>query len=112
MLGTAVFGLFTAPKTTGSTIFWVIFWALLVTAIIVRGWWGGPSAWVYMKLLAQLLGALFLVGLVIFFVLGLTTLGLQPTMLIYFLPTALAGISLLSAGFLLNSTPVRSWYAG
>lgn len=112
MVGASVTGLLTGSMTSGSGVFWVAFWALTVTALIVRGWWGGPNAWVYLRLLAQLLGPLFLVGAVVFFVLEIATIGLQPVMLIYFLPSVLCGCAMLGAGILLATPRVRAFYTG
>ncbi|WP_163508518.1 hypothetical protein [Fodinicola acaciae] len=110
MLALSVYSLFHDPKTSGSTVFWVVFWALAVSAIILRGWWGGPRPWVYMKLLAQILGPLFLIGGVILAGMAVVSFGVQPQMAVYLLPTLVCGGSLLAAGILLSTRPVRAFY--
>jgi hypothetical protein len=95
---------------SGSTVFWVTFWALAVLTLLARGWWGGPTAWVFVKLLARVLGVLFLVGMVAFLVLAVATHELTLTMFWYFVPGVLSGAVLLGAGLLLSTKDVRGWY--
>ncbi|WP_344308681.1 hypothetical protein [Fodinicola feengrottensis] len=112
MLGASVVGMITSPKTSGTDVFWVTFWGLAVSALLVRGWWGGPSAWTYLKLLAQVLGVLTLVGLVAITAVELPYAHLEVSLLIYYVPGLLGGLALLTAGLLLNTRHVRLWYAG
>jgi hypothetical protein len=112
MLSASVFGLLTGSKTSGSSVFWLIFWAVTVTVLIIRGWWGGRYPWVYLRVLALLLGPLFLVGAVVFFVLEVVTLGVRPEMVIYFFPVVLCGCAMFGAGILLATPRVRAFYTG
>jgi hypothetical protein len=109
MLGLSVSSLF-GPKSSRSNAFWLTFWALAVSAMILRGWWGGPRPWVYLRFLALFLGPLSLIGTVIFFVLAVTSIGIRPSFLLYYLPAIGCGAALLAGGILLSTRPVRTFY--
>ncbi|MDL4818315.1 hypothetical protein [Actinomadura opuntiae] len=88
---------------------WVLFWVVAVLALLVRGWWGGPKAWVYVQFIANALGLVFLAGMVAFGALAVST-GFDASGLVYFAPGVLSGGLLLAAGRLLSSGDVRRWY--
>jgi hypothetical protein len=110
--GVAVWGM-TSPGRSGrqdaTSVFWLVFWVVAVLALLVRGWWGGPKAWVYVQFAAFALGLVVLGGMVAFGVLAVVT-GFDVSGLVYFAPGLASGALLVAAGRLLSSEDVRHWY--
>jgi hypothetical protein len=94
---------------SGRALVMLLIWVAAVPTLLLRAWWGGPRAWVFVEYFAQVLGTLVLVALVITLVVAVRVYVASPKYP-YFAAGFAGGALLYAAGRLLASETVRAWY--
>ncbi|AKU15708.1 hypothetical protein [Luteipulveratus mongoliensis] len=89
---------------------WTIFWLVAISAWFARGWWGGPTAWVFAKFAAGVFGMLFAFSVLVFLVLAIATHEAIGQIALYLLPTAAVSAMLLWSRRLLAGSAVTRWF--